>query len=126
MAVEIANALQAMVVIRGNAALPPQLLAGAGVIAASLVRTAAGTYTIDLEQPLTLALPAQPAPGFTDFALTGNAQNASDLVVNASIIQGAVPGRFDRLRINVLLAGVLADTTDIPLSVVVFRFPNVA
>jgi hypothetical protein len=126
MSVEISNVIEAMFAFQGNAMLAPQLLAGAGVKAATFVRTGVGVYTIDLEQPLTLDLPALPAQGRVDYAFAANpAIGNFDIAINVSLIAGDVPGVFDRVRVNTLVAGVQTDVTGFPISVMVFRFPNV-
>jgi len=127
MAVEIANVIQAMLAFRNNGVLAPQLLAGAGVKAATFVRFAAGTYEIDLEQPLEQSLPVLPAQGSVSCAFSGNiATEVSDVTITVQLTVGAVPGVFDRLRIATKIAGVSADVPAAPTSIMVFRFPNVA
>ncbi len=126
MSVEIANVIEAMFAFRADGTDPPQLIAGAGVRAATLTRDGVGLYRIDLEQPLTRDVTAIPAQGRVDYLLSPNIESVSDATVQAQLGAGAVAGVFDRISIQTRLAGALADFTETaPISCIVFRFPSI-
>lgn len=126
MAVENTNLVQAIFAFRSDADTGVQMLGGAGVIDASLARSGAGVYTIDLEQPLTRDVSAFPAQGEVDYALAPNIEIGADWAVSAELGAGATPGKFDRITVRTLLAGVADDPpATAPISLVVYRFPSV-
>lgn len=126
MSVENANVIAALFGVRSDAALLVQYLGGSGVIAASLARTGAGEYTIDLEQALSKLTPAFPAVGRVDYALQPNLELGLAWTISAELIVGATPGRFDRIALHVRNAGVAADPpATAPITVTVLRFPSV-
>lgn len=127
MAIENTNLVQAAVTLRWDGATGVQVMGGAGVRNATAGRTAAGNYFIDLEQPLTKVVTAPPVAGVADYQIVPNLEALGDLQVNAVLEVGAVPGVFDRVRLNIRIAstGVLADpAVTEPFSFTVLRYPT--